>query len=87
MLSPVNAPTTLTERRRSLLVQIGDDAMRAALLDALEAADWRLTVVATRLGLDGPTNVVRGIRRLGLMPQYEAARIAGKVRSGVRPRL
>lgn len=74
------------DRTKSRLVQIGEDAMRKALLDALEAADWRLTDAAELLGLNGPTNVLRGIRRLGLSAEYEAARSAGKVRPGIRPR-
>lgn len=72
------------ERTRSRLVEIGDDAMRKALLAELRRADWNLSAVSDALNLSGAGNVLRAIRRLDLVDEYDAAKSAGKIRPGAR---
>jgi hypothetical protein len=67
-------------------VLIGDAAMRDLLLSELERCDWRLTDTAEALDIGSPSNVKHFIQQLGLLPEYEAARIAGKVKPGPRSR-
>jgi transcriptional regulator with GAF, ATPase, and Fis domain len=72
------------ERARSRLVEIGDDAMRKALLAELRRADWNLSTAAEALGMTSAANVLRSIRRLGLVEEYDAAKASGKIRPGGR---
>ena len=59
-------------RKKSLLSKVGDDAMRAALLRTLVEKDWNLTAASTALEMAGPGNVLRSIKMLGLVKEYEA---------------
>lgn len=74
-----------TERRRSRLALEADAAARALLLATLERHAWSLTATAETLDLNGAGSVLRAIRHLDLGDEYEAARIAGKIRPGPRP--
>jgi transcriptional regulator with GAF, ATPase, and Fis domain len=71
-------------RARSRLVEIGDEAMRKALLAELRRTDWNLSSTAEALGMTTGGNVLRAIRRLGLVDEYEAAKADGKIRPGGR---
>lgn len=62
------------ERRKSKLVQIGEEAMRRALLEALVTADWNLTHTAQALEMTSASHVLRSIRQLGLLEQYKSER-------------
>ncbi len=81
----VTAPKP-SDRRRSRLALEADAAARALLLAELERLDWVLTDVAQALDLSNVSGVLRAIRHLGLEPEYEAARAAGKIRPGRRPK-
>lgn len=61
-------------RRKSVLMEIGDAAMRKALLATLIDHNWNLTHTATMLRMTGPADVIRSIKRLGLSEAYETAR-------------
>lgn len=73
-------------RGRSLLVEIGEDAMRAALLKALRENGWNLTHTAAALRMSAASSVIRALHNLGLDDEYEKAKKAGHVRPGARPR-
>jgi transcriptional regulator of acetoin/glycerol metabolism len=60
------------ERKKSKLVQIGEEAMRRALLEALVTAEWNLTHTAAALEMSSASHVLRSIRQLGLMEKYKA---------------
>ncbi len=68
------------------LAEIGRDAsraaQRAALLEALEACQWRLSDAAKTLRVDGTPNVLRAIKSLGLVAEYEEAKRAGLIVRG-----
>ena len=70
---------------RNRLRDIGDKAMRDALLRALKDSDWNLTRTAEFFEMHGPVTVLRAIESLGLKDEYEAARERGDVRPGRRP--
>lgn len=74
------------DRRRSRLALEADAAARALLLATLERCDWQLSEVAAALDLSNVSGVLRAIRHLGLVEEYEAARAAGKIRPGRRPK-
>lgn len=80
--------TTATEttptRRRSRLMIEADAAARALLLSELDRCDWCLTAAAEALDIKSPSNLMHFIRQLGILPQYEAARVAGKISPGNR---
>lgn len=71
-------PAPPTERKRSLLSRTGDDAKRAAeralLAKTLRAHAWNLTHTAEALEMPGPSHVLRAIKDLGLLDDYEAAK-------------
>lgn len=71
--------------RANLLVEAASTAQRAVLLSALAATRWNLTAAAEGLRLAGPGAVIRYIKALGLVDEYNAARARGDVRQG-RPR-
>lgn len=75
-------------RKKSLLSKVGDDAMRAALLRTLVEKDWNLTAASTALEMAGPGNVLRSIKMLGLVKEYEAGYRAsdGPARQAPPPR-
>ena len=75
---------TVTRKRSRLALQ-GIVAMRALLLETLEACDWHLRNAADALEMDSSAAVIRSIRHLGLDAEYQTARSAGRVRSGPRP--
>lgn len=69
------------------LAEIGRDAsraaQRAALLETLEACQWCLSEAARVLAMgDGTGNVLRSIKALGLVEEYEAARRSGLIVQG-----
>lgn len=56
---------------------------RALLLRELEAARWNMADVSRRLRLGyGSSPTLRAIRELGLTPEYETAKAAGKIKHG-----
>lgn len=56
---------------------------RRVLLNELEAAAWNMAAVSKRLRLGyGSGPALRSIRELGLTPEYEAAKTAGKIKRG-----
>lgn len=69
-------------RTPSKLTEIGRDAMRKALLDEVERADWNLSVVAESLRLECASNVARTMENIGLGEELQRAREAGKVARG-----
>jgi hypothetical protein len=73
------------ERQQSRLAEIGEAAMRKALLASLNKHDWQLSQVAVDMRLSGSANVIRSIRQLNLTDAYEAARARGAVKPGPRP--
>ena len=79
------APKAPPERRKSKLTQIGEEAQRAALLRELKRHDWVLKDVAEALEIGGTANLLRAIKQLGLVEEYEAAKAAGKITHGPRP--
>lgn len=86
MIHSVNAAinTSLPIRRRSRLVQIGEAAMRAELLAALEAHNWNLAAAGRSVGLAGASSVLRMIPKLNLAAEYNAAKRDGRVTPGKR---
>lgn len=86
-LSPMTTATASPiTRRRSRLAIEADAAARALLLSELERCDWRLTDAAESLDIGGVSGVLRSIRHLDLVAEYDAARLAGKIRPGPRPK-
>lgn len=91
MLQDVATPRTKKpvppspERRKSKLTEIGDEAMRRALLEALVVHDWSPARVAEALRMNGAANVLRAIKMLGLSDDYEKARTALGLKPGPRP--
>jgi hypothetical protein len=77
---------TKPSRAVSRLTEIGNEAMRAALLNELIRTGWNLTETAATLRLDGPGNVARVARHLGLGDDLQRARDEGRVRRGRRKR-
>jgi len=73
---------TKAPRSTSRLMEIGNEAMRAALLDELIRTGWNLTETAATLRLDNPGNVARVARHLGLGDDLQRARDDGRVRRG-----
>lgn len=73
-------------RQKSALMEAGEDAMRALLLKTLREHDWNLSAAAVALRVNGSGNLLRAIRQLGLVDEYEAAKAEGLVRPGPRPR-
>ena len=71
-------------RTKSLLMEIGEEAMRKALLAALEKQNWSLTDTAASLRMAGPSLVIRSIHSLGLDTEYEDAKRRGLIRPGTR---
>lgn len=78
---PTKAPA---ERKKSKLTQIGEEAQRKALLAELRRQSWNLSATAEALELGGAGNVIRAIKALDLVEQYEAARNRGDVKPGSR---
>lgn len=72
-------------RKKSRLSEIGDEAMRRALLEVLVGNDWSLTRASDALRMGGSANVLRAIRQLGLTGAYEDARARLNIRPGPRP--
>jgi hypothetical protein len=68
------AQTEPTKRPRSRLLAVGDAAMRDELRVSLQRNAWNLTHTAEDVGLADAGNVLRMIRRLGLMGEYNAVR-------------
>ena len=54
-----------TARAKSGLTEIGEAAMRKALLAALKRHRWAFPAVAEELRLSGSANVLRAIRKYG----------------------
>ena len=63
------------ERSKSKLVQHGEEAMRKLLLKTLKDLDWNLTHVAEELEMTNSSNVLRMIRQLDLIEEYDEVRI------------
>jgi hypothetical protein len=61
------------------LTKAGRAAMRARLLAELELTQWHLSHTAERLCLHDASAVVREIKRLGLVREWEHAKVAGLV--------
>lgn len=59
-------------------------ARRKALLEELQAQRWNLTATAKVFGMNSAGNVIRSIKALDLVAEYEAARAAGLIRAGAR---
>lgn len=78
-------PAKPVASRRPTLTEIGREAQRAALLAELKAQAWNLTAVAKELGLTNASNVVRAIRTLGLVDEYDAAKERGDIVPGRHP--
>ena len=72
-------------RQKSGLTEIGEAAMRAALLATLEEKAWNLTHASEALRMGGPSTVIRALRNLGLAAEYERARKRGDIVAGRRP--
>lgn len=70
-------------RKKSLLTEIGEEAMRRALLESLVKNDWSPSAVADALRMNGSANVLRAIKQLGLTEEYDKARLGMK--PGKRP--
>ncbi len=68
------------------LVEVADAAQRKLLLATLKRHRWNLGHTATELRLHGAPAVIRYLRRLGLGAEYEAAKVAGLVKAGARPK-
>ena len=81
---PAATKPTLPPRAKSALTEIGEAAMRKALLASLKRHRWAFPAVAGELRLAGSANVLRAIRSLGLVAEYTAAKARGDVRSGPR---
>lgn len=68
------------------LAEIGRDAartaQRAALLGALEACGWRMSVAAKVVGVAGTSGVLHQIERLGLQAEYADAKARGLFQRG-----
>jgi hypothetical protein len=73
-------------RRKSKLTIAADDAARRLLLDTLVRRNWALKMAASDLDLNGSAAVIKAIRQLNLVDAYEAARLRGDIRPGVRPK-
>lgn len=85
--APAKAPSPPPDSRpKSGLVEIGEDAMRAALLAELQRQGWNLTRTAEALRMSAPSNVIRAIKSLDLEAEYEAAKARGEARPG-RPKV
>jgi transcriptional regulator with GAF, ATPase, and Fis domain len=74
-------PTTATAPNESpSFAEIGRkaarDAQRAALLGALIEQGWNLSAVGQSLGLGHPSNVLRAIKDVGLLKEYNNAKLA-----------
>jgi hypothetical protein len=71
-------------RKKSKLVQAGDEAkrlaMRALLLETLVLCRWNLTATAEALEMGQSSAVLRAIREVGLEQHYEKARNNSDVR-------
>lgn len=65
-------------RKKSLLSRAGDEAKRAAertlLLKTLKAHDWNLTHTAAALEMGDASAVLRAIKQLDLVEDYEKQR-------------
>lgn len=94
MLGTVAAPKTskpkrpraehADERSKSLLTEIGEHAMRAALLKSLKDNDWNLTRTAESLRMSAASSVIRALKSLA-PDEYERARERGDIAMG-RPK-
>ena len=71
-------------RKKSKLVQEGEAAQRKLLLKTLVAQSWSLTGTANVLEMSSASDVLKAIRHLDLVREYEAARASGQVKSGPR---
>lgn len=80
------APEPEDAPRPNALMEAAVAVQRKLLLDALVANDWSLTATAKALRLYGPQAVQKYIRTLELTEEYSAAKAAGKVVPGPRPR-
>lgn len=70
---------------KNKLYEIGREAIRKALLDALNENNWNLSHAAKALDLDA-TNILRAIKRFGCQPDLDAARADGRIRKGRPPK-
>ena len=71
-------------RRKSKLTLAGEAAQRGLLLATLKESGWNLTVTAEALDMGDPSAVLRSIKVLGLVEEYEAAKTRGAVSPGSR---
>ena len=69
-------------RKKSKLTLAGEAAQRGVLLAELKAQGWNLSHVAEALEMGNASTVLRSIKQLGLLEEYEAAKVAGKVKAG-----
>lgn len=60
--------------------------MRAALLDALTRHRWSFVHAGDELGMGRGGNILYAIRQYGLEAEYQAAKAAGLIKRGKRPR-
>lgn len=74
MAKKAKEPESVSDRKKSKLVRIGEEAMRRALLEALVASEWNLTHTAEALEMTSASSVLRSIRQLGLLDKYKNER-------------
>lgn len=83
MTAPKKKPAPKSSgRKKSKLTLAGEAAQRGVLLGALKEHGWNLSHVATALEMGDASAVLRSIRLLGLVEEYDAAKATGKARPG-----
>ncbi len=84
MAAPKKKPATKKPagRKKSKLTLAGEAAQRGVLLAALKEHRWNLSHVAEALEMGDASAVLRSIRLLGLVEEYDAAKATGKARPG-----
>jgi len=74
------------EYEASIFAEVGRKAahraQRELLLRTLIANDWNLTHAGVALRMGGSMHVLRAIRKVGLIDEYETARSQGKLSPG-----
>ncbi len=65
--------TTAAKPTKNGLTEIGREAMRKALLEALARHNWNVTRAAREFSMDSQ-NLHRAIRNLGVLSEFKAAR-------------
>jgi transcriptional regulator of acetoin/glycerol metabolism len=75
-------PKKPAARKKSKLTLAGEAAQRGLLLAALKEHRWNLSHVAAALEMGNASTVLRSIKLLGLVEEYDAAKASGKARHG-----